>query len=182
MALHIYSARTGRLRSIITDDTATDAQLLAIHAPGVGEASHLGALVSQLELNVITGLVPANDRYVFLTPGQFIVTGVFIGDPDAGDVAPPGLNQAQHNTAQVGWRQSSDGSFQRSQAEITGDLAGLQGRRAHVDSPGFRTAEANAPGGDDPLTDAQIDLLVAEYDAAIAVFQAELDARNGPRP
>ncbi len=179
MPVTIYSVNTGRMRRVVSDDIQTDAQLITNNPPGLAEGVHTGPFVNQEELNQITGLVPANDRFVCLDT-DFVVAGVFIGDLAAGD-GMPGLTEVQHNTAKFGWRQLTDGTFQRSEADIEGDILRLTAARDHVDSDLFRDHEAQAPADDEPLTPAEIGVLIGTYNQQIATFLQELAARRGPR-
>lgn len=114
----VYSARTGRIRRIIFDDKLTNTEMLVNFPIANGEAVAQNIVdpnVSLEELQTIlsdlTGIVPSDDRYVLVTQAGNI-TGAIIADPDAGDSVSRHTLVA-HATADIGWRQMRDGSFQR---------------------------------------------------------------------
>lgn len=182
MGVIIYSARTGRLRRTITDDVQTDDELLPIHAPGLGELAHLGAPVRQEELSAITGIVPADDRYVAVQTSDGVVKTFLIADPSCGD-SVAGCVLVAHAIAQIDWRQALDGSFQRSLLEIDEDLARQNGlltgplssRERYISNPN------HARGKTDAEIDAALAAERAAATAALVTLNAERAARSGPR-
>ena len=175
--LTIFSARTGRIRRVVADDTKNDAQLLVLHAPRLGEAVQQGRAVSQEELSELTGLVPVDDRYTVLDV-DFVVVHAFTGDPDCGDVAPPGHSLEAHPHARGGWRHARDLTWQRSLADIDNELELVESQRTHLQSPEWQ-AFALAPP--EPYTQGEINQRIAALTRRLAELNTERVRRAGPR-
>ena len=172
----IYSARTGRIRRRIFegDQVQSDAQLLAIHGPEVGEESRVGANVTQAQLSAITGLVPINDRYAIVDPvGDVVNFEVLDQTIDSRE----GLTLVAHATAGVGWRQMLDGTFQRPLSMINHELTNVTNALAR-----FQARQAALPPGDArKLNASQLAAEIARRNQQIGVLQAERAARQAPR-
>jgi len=188
MSLVVYSARTGRIRRVITDAVKSDFNLLAQMPVAPGEAAELNMpdtfdSLADLQrlLNQRTGLVPSDDRYVCYDPDGVVIQE-FIGDPDAGDVAPRRHVIRQDNDARIEWR--------RNQADTTWERD-LKTIEAEIDHQNDIIAEVNTREWNDRqlargLTQRQVtDLknsIIAAAEAEISTLNLERRARVGSRP
>jgi len=184
MSLVIYSERTGRLRRYITDQILTDVQLLEKFPALPGESheffDELPGDISDLQdaLNLITGKTPADDRYVLVNPAGG-VTGAILADPDAGD-SVDGLTLVEHTDADVGWRQMTNGTFQRAIRLINDDIRRAEAEIDLLNGPGWledRQDEGLNPGQINQLRRSEI----SDVDDRIVVLEAERADRLGPR-
>ena len=151
MSLVIYSTATGRVRRIIKNslgESFTNNQLLSNHPIRAGE-SKLNVrdtlTMKQIEDAVVTasGKIPSNDRYVVIDNNGDVVN-IIIADPLTGD-SIQNHTLVAHNDAKIGWRQMSDGSFQRSIEEIEYDILVEKIKKTRIVSTKSRTqAQANA--------------------------------------
>ena len=183
MALVIYSARTGRIRRIITDEVLSDVALRDKFPTGTGEGEEInvtneGIAAIQAEITLRTGLTPQDDRYVLVTPSGDI-TGAIIADLDTGD-SLPGVTLVEHPTATVGWRQMQDSTFQRSESLIqdaidraNAEIAILNGAAWLAD----QQALGLNPGQINQLRQDLIDVIEAE----LATLLLELTDRQAAR-
>lgn len=102
----IYSATTGRIRSIIVPQTANE-QIQPNLLPGEAvqqfdmsvAKQDLNAL--QVSLNAITGLTPSNDRFAIVDKNNNVI-GAVIACPACGD-AVPNCQLIPSATAAPGW-------------------------------------------------------------------------------
>jgi hypothetical protein len=106
MIFVIYSATTGRIRSIIVPqgNEKISPNLLAGEAVQQFDMSVAKQDLNTLQasLNAITGLSPANDRFAIID-NNGNVTGAVIADPSCGDVVPACQLVASPN-ATIGWK------------------------------------------------------------------------------
>ena len=185
MALIIYSSRTGRIRRIVTDRNRDDRALDFYMPKSAGESSRgmalFGSLLDQqIALNVLTGLRPANDRYVAYD-SVGVVDRCFIGDPDAGDLLRNRTIIADAN-AQIGWRRNTAGTaWERSTREIDADIQFENDTKTRVNSQEWQDQQAARE-----QTQAQIDakrtVIIVDAANRIAVLNTENTDRTGTRP
>jgi len=105
----VYSAATGRLRSIVMPDTDAQLDTWLLHA---GEAMLIlsdaqfaplsDVATVQAYITTQTGLTPSGDRAVTVDADGF-VKRVDIVDEAAGDTAFPGTSLIHHHRAVPGW-------------------------------------------------------------------------------
>ena len=181
----VYSARTGRIRRIIFDDKLTNTEMLVNFPITNGEAvaqniadPNVSLEELQTILSDLTGIVPSDDRYVLVTQAGDI-TGAIIADPDTGDSVSRHTLVA-HATADIGWRQMRDRSFQRSLAIIVQEIA-TENQKIAMYGGNMWTQRMLRNGMPRSEIKSERRRLIDEANAAIVVLEVEHTARQVPR-